>query len=83
MSIIEPPLSDGSSEIDGNCDILFILDEFLITTGSFFFSFIQILFLPSCILLFFFQCMEVFIGRADGGTWKQLIRLLSRRLGRV
>lgn len=36
--IMEPPLSVGSSEIEGNCDDQFKLDEFLrmvlITAGS-------------------------------------------------
>lgn len=46
--IMEPPLSVGSSEIEGNCDDQFKLDEFLrmvlITAGSIFFFFFLKLF---------------------------------------
>lgn len=52
--IMEPLLSVGSSEIEGNCADQFKLDEFLwkvlITASPFFFSLFYILFSRSCSL---------------------------------
>lgn len=93
---MEPLLSVGNSEIEGNCADQFKLDEFLwkvlITASPFFLFFLYAVFTKLFIAAhcaffchvsncaLFFVNEEGFIGRADDRTWKWLIRLLSRRL---